>query len=191
MKKTPQPWQLLSKTDVSPSKWFPIENRTYKLPNGRIVDDFTVTTIADVSMIIPITKDKKVVMVNQFKPGLDSVMLQFPAGRIEPNHHDMTETAQHELEEETGIKVEKSQLKEFGFYGTFPTKASEKVFYFLVTECEFNSEQNFDENEDIEVLQLSFDEIDRMIDKREIWCIQSIGAWFLAKKKFPEIFATT
>ena len=90
-------WKLLSKKDVSPSKWFPIEARTYELPDGRIFNDFTVTTLADVAMIIPITVDRKVVMVRQFKPGVEDIIIEFPAGRIELNHKNIQETAQHEL----------------------------------------------------------------------------------------------
>jgi hypothetical protein len=96
-------WQLLSSTDVSPSKWFPVEKRKYKHPNGQIIDDFTVTTLADVSMIVPITKDGKIVIVRQFKPGADEFTLEFPAGRREKDHTSFLATAHHELEEETGI----------------------------------------------------------------------------------------
>ncbi len=184
----PKKWKLLSKKDVSPSAWFPIENRVYELPNGKIVDDFTVTTLADVAMIVPITVDRRVVLVKQYKPGVDEVVLQFAAGRIEPSHRDMDETAQHELEEETGIKVEPSQLTQFARFSGFSTKATELVFAYLAVDCKFNSQQNFDPNEDIEVVQLSFEEVDRMIELNEIWCSQTVACWELAKKKFPKVF---
>jgi ADP-ribose pyrophosphatase len=180
----PQKWKLLSTTDVSPSKWFPIENRTYELPNGRIVDDFTVTTLADVAMIVPITTEGKVVLVNQYKPGVDSVMIQFPAGRLETNHANVTETAQHELEEETGIRVELSQLTQFAKLNSFSTKASEIVYFYLAKDCTFNSQQHFDPNEDIEILQFTPEELDAKILSGEIWCAQTIAGWELAKKKF-------
>ncbi|GIK84184.1 MAG: ADP-ribose pyrophosphatase [Patescibacteria group bacterium] len=183
----PKKWKLLSKKDVSPSKWFPIEERTYQLPNGRIVDDFTVTTLADVAMIVPITKDKKVIIVNQYKPGVDEVIMQFPAGRIEDTHKNMDETAQHELEEETGVKVELSQLTQFARLSGFSTKATEIVFVYLAKDCEFNSQQHFDSTEDIEIVKLSFEEMDRLIEANEIWCGQTIAAWELAKKKFPAV----
>ncbi len=181
-------WKLLSKKDVSPSSWFPIEERVYQLPNGMMVDDFTVTTIADVAMILPITKDKKIVLVNQYKPGVDAVMMQFPAGRIEPEHKNMQETAQHELEEETGIKVELKFLKEFGKLTGFSTKATEVVYAYLATDCEFNSEQQFDPTEDIEVVTVSVSEMEDLISQNTLWCAQTIAMWELAKKKFPDLF---
>lgn len=181
-------WKLLSKKDVSPSKWFPIENRVYELPNGKIVDDFTVTTLPDVAMIVPITKDNKVVLVKQYKPGIDEVMMQFPAGRIEKEHANMDETARHELEEETGIKVELDQLNKFARFSGFSTKATEIVYAYLAFDCKFNSKQNFDPTEDIEIKNFTISEMDKLIENNTIFCAQTIACWELAKKKFPQLF---
>lgn len=180
----PKKWKLLSKKDVSPSKWFPIEQRVYELPNGKIVDDFTVTTLADVAMVVPITRGRTVILVNQYKPGVDEVIMQFPAGRIEENHNNFDETAQHELEEETGIKVELAQLTQFAKLSGFSTKATELVYAYLAQECQFNSKQDFDPTEDIEVVSLSFSQMDEMVESGKIWCAQTIACWELAKKKF-------
>lgn len=180
-------WKLLSSEDVSPSTWFPIEKRVYEMPNGKIIDDFTVTILADVAFIVPITIEGKVVLVNQYKPGVDEVLIQFPAGRIEPNHANMDETAQHELEEETGIRVGQDQLESFGRLTGFSTKATEVVTLYLARNCKFNSEQSLDPTENIEVVTLTPQELDAKIESNEIWCSQTIAAWELAKKRFPEI----
>lgn len=185
----PQKWKLLSTKDVSPSKWFPIESRIYELPDGRVVDDFTVTTLADVAMVIPITKDKKTVWVNQFKPGIGDILIQLPAGRTEKNHGSMVETALHELEEEVGIRATEAQLHFIGKVHAFSTKASEAVHLFLAENCEFNSKQNLDETEEIEILQLSFAEVEENILNGQIWDAEAIAAWELAKKKFPQFFS--
>ena len=117
-------WKLLSTKDISPHKWFPLEMRTYQLPSGKIVDDFSVTTLADVAMIVPVTKEGKVVLVKQFKPGIGDLFIQFPAGRIELEHADLLETAVHELEEETGIRVSQDSLQHFYKLNGFATKAT-------------------------------------------------------------------
>jgi len=185
---SPQKWKLLSAEDVSLSPWFPIERRKYQLPSGTIIDDFTVTTIADASMIIPITTDQKVVLVNQYKPGVDEVMIQFPGGRIESHHQNMGEVAIHELEEETGIKASPNQLNQFAKLSGFSTKATELVYLYLAQDCEFNSKQNLDETENIEILTPTFDEVDDLIMTDQIFCAQTIAGWEMAKKKFPEVF---
>jgi 8-oxo-dGTP pyrophosphatase MutT (NUDIX family) len=176
-------WQLLAKKDVSPSSWFPIESRTYQLPNGKVIDDFTVSTIPNVSMVIAITKDQKVVLVHQYKPGVNEIMYQFPAGRLEEKHRDLLELAQHELEEEAGIKVEKEKLEYLGRFTGFSTKSSEVVSMYLATDCEFNSKQNLDVTEDIEVVTVSFDHLEEMIKNNQIICAQTVAGWQLAKLK--------
>lgn len=180
-------WTLLSSKDVSPNSWFPIESRTYKLPNGNIVEDFTVTTIADVSMVIPVTKDGKLVMVRQYKPGVDEITIEFPAGRIETKHVDFLDLARHELEEETGIKSEK--LEEFGVFACFTTKGSERVHAFIARDVEFNSVQHFDPNEDIEVVQFTPGELDQMILSGQIVSSQAIAVWYTAKLKYLDLFS--
>jgi 8-oxo-dGTP pyrophosphatase MutT (NUDIX family) len=185
---SPKKWQLISAKDVSPSKWFPIEERTYRLPTGKIVDDFTVTTLADVAMIVPITKDRKVVLVEQFKPGVGEVILQFPAGRKEATHKDFVETACHELEEETGIRVPQSDFIYFAKLNGFNTKASEVVYVYFVKDVEHNARQKLDLTEDIEVVTIDFQTMDTYIFDGTIWDSQTIAAWELAKKHFPEVF---
>ncbi len=182
-----KPWKLLSIKDVSPSKWFPVEERTYELPNGKIIDDFTVTTLADVSMIVPITIDKKIVMVRQFKPGVNDLLIQFPAGRLESHHESMEQLALHELEEEAGIRSEASQLHYVGRINGFSTKASEIVYLYVAEQCEFNSAQNLDITEEIEILSYSPEEIDDLITDGTIWAADAIAAWVLTKKKFPQL----
>lgn len=184
---TPKKWKLVSKKDVSPSKWFPIEERTYELPNGKIIDDFTVTTLPDSAMIIPVTVEGKVIMVNQFKPGFDDVILEFPSGRIEDNHKNIKDTAKHELEEETGIRTD--NLEYYATLSGFVTKATEKVSCFLARDVIINTKQHLDPTEDIEVVVLSSKEIDQLISDNKIQAATSIAAWELAKKKFPKLFA--
>lgn len=181
-------WKLLAKKDVSPSKWFPIELRKYQLPNGKIVDDFTVTTLSDVAMIVAVTPREEIVFVKQYKPGYDDIILEFPAGRMETEHQNIEETAKHELEEETGIKVD--NLEYFGVFAGFVTKATEKIYCYFVDNAEINSQQNLDENEEIEVITYSFDEVEELIQKNEIHAAITVAAWDLAKRKYAHKFSS-
>ncbi len=91
-------------------------------------------------MMVAITKDKKVIFVNQF---------------------------QH-----------------FATLSGFSNKASEKVFFYFVADCEINFQQQPDSTENIEVLQLTKEEVDAYILSGKIWCAQTIAGWEIAKKKF-------
>lgn len=175
-------WELIKSEDVSPSVWMPIEKRVYRKSNGEVVDDFLVTTLADVAMIVPRTSEGDVIAVRQFKPGFGDVMIEFPAGRNEMGHKDIRETAVHELEEETGIKTDK--LEHFATFSGFSTKATEKVFCYFAPDVDFNSAQRLDKNEEIEVLELSPLQFDELVFSNEIKAAVTVAAWIIARRKY-------
>lgn len=178
-------WKLINKKDVSVGRWFPLEERTYKLPDGRIIDDFTVTTLSDVSMVIPFTPEGKVIMCHQFKPGADELTYEFPGGRIEDRHADFEAVAKAELVEETGIVAD--QVYFFGETVTFPTKASERVKNYYVLNAVVSREPEFDETENIELVYFTPSEIDEKIKTGEINTAPSLSAWLQLKLKHPEL----
>lgn len=175
-------WELVGVEDVSPSSWLPVEKRTYRLPDGTLVDDFMVVTAADVAMVVPRTREGKVVVVRQFKPGMGEVVIEFPAGRAEKGHKDLRETAIHELEEETGIRTD--VLEQFALLAGFVTKATERVHCFFAPEVTFNSQQNLDSNEEIEVVELAPEELDAAIMNNEIQTAVTVAAWMLARQRY-------
>ena len=180
-----KPWRLISKKDVSVGKWFPIEERVYEKSDGEVVDDFSVTTLEDVSMVIPILDTGRIMMVEQFKPGAGQVTYEFPAGRLKPGE-SFEDGARTELLEETGYEV--GELVELGELVTFPTKASERVANFIGLKIKKVAEQKLDRNEEIEVVEFEAGEIDRMIRSGEINTSPSVGCWYLAKLKYGELF---
>src|SRR5688572_5757232 len=131
-----QKWKLLSRTDVSSSPFFPLEKRTYQVPNGKVVDDFFVTTLADCAHVIAITKEKKVVLIRMYKQGVDRIVTQFPAGRLEKKHKDIRDVAVSELEEEAGIKVNSEQLVPVYSQSVMTTKSTEHIHLFVVKDVE-------------------------------------------------------
>lgn len=75
-------WKILEETDISPSPWFPLFKHKVELPNGRIVDDYYLSKMGNVVMILPINKKKEIVFVQQYKHGANDVVIELPAGRI-------------------------------------------------------------------------------------------------------------
>jgi 8-oxo-dGTP pyrophosphatase MutT (NUDIX family) len=62
----------------------------------------------DAVFVLPITPDKKVVLVEQFRYGTKQVSLEVPGGGLEDHEHrDTTAAALRELQEETGFTSHK------------------------------------------------------------------------------------
>lgn len=45
-------WKVLSEKDVLPSKWFPMKHHTVELASGVVVDDYFISPLGDVAMVI-------------------------------------------------------------------------------------------------------------------------------------------
>lgn len=98
-------------------------------------------------------------MVEQYRPGTDSVTLEIPAGCINPGE-DMKTAAMRELEEEVGIKCEDAELL-LKYYG-IPAYNNECVEIYVAKNLS-KSHQNLDPDEDIEVKSYSLDVLTDMI----------------------------
>jgi hypothetical protein len=67
------------------------------------------------------------------------------------------------------------------------TKSTEMIHTYVVPNVTFNSQQHFDENEEIEVITVTPSELEQMILNGEIIESQMVADWYLLKTKFPEL----
>ncbi len=180
-------WKLRNITDVSPSPWFPIERHEVELSDGRLVDDYYITTLADVAMVLPITIEGKLVLVKQYKHGQRDFMLELPAGFVQEGK-SITESALAELKEETGILTTADNLTPLGHIAHIPTKSTQVVHAFLATNLEFNTTQNLDDLEEIEVVEVLPSEALDLVLSGDIW--GSDSAYFILRAAiiYPEYF---
>lgn len=180
-------WKILEEIDVSPSKWFPIKQHKIELPNGEIIDDYFITDLSNVGMILPITMQNEIVFVKQYKHGVKEILIELPAG-FQQKDKSIEESALAELEEETGIKTSIDKLIPIGRISNTPTKSTHITYGFLVTELEFNSVQNLEITEDIEIIKRSPIETIEMIKNGEIWVGDTVALIMKTYLMFPEIF---
>lgn len=76
-----------------------------RLPNGEMAKRELVFHNGAVG-IIALTADERIVLVKQFRKPLEKVILEIPAGKIDTTDGETLETAQRELEEETGLQAD-------------------------------------------------------------------------------------
>lgn len=177
-------WKILQEEDVSPSKWFPVFKHKVQLPNGKIVDNYYVSYLGDVSMVVPVTSDKKIVFVHQYKHGSGEFEIELPAGRV--GKHTPEEAAKIELLEETGIEA--GSLMSVGQIHVEPSKMGIVVHGFVVKNAVVTKSQNLDETEEIELVKVPISELDDYIRSGEIKVGSTLGVLKLAQLKAPELF---
>ncbi len=146
-----------------------------KLPNEKIAQREVVLHSGGV-VIIPITKDNKFVMVEQYRYCINQALLEFPAGRLDKKNESPELAAIRELSEETGYKAK--VIEELSYIFTAPGFSSEKLYVFLATDLE-KGEKHPDEDEFVDIVYLTVDELKEKIRKFEITDAKTLAAYSL------------
>lgn len=98
--------KTISRKEIFKGKIIEVYLDDVALPNGGTSQRELVFHPGGVATI-PITKENKIVMVKQFRKPLEKVVLEVPAGKIDPGEGTHPEvTARRELEEETAYRAE-------------------------------------------------------------------------------------
>ena len=132
--------------------------------------------------IIAIDKDKNLVMIKQYRKAVEEFIWEIPAGRLEVNE-EPRETAIRELKEETGYAANKmTYITEFY---TTPGYCSEKIYLFLAEDL-IEGEPCPDLGENIEMSNISIDNLLKMATRGEIVDSKTIAAIYIAERYLQE-----
>lgn len=134
-----------------------------RLPNGEQSRREVVRHPGAVA-VVPLDADGSVILVRQYRIAADRVMLEIPAGTLDPGEPAAT-CAERELQEEAGLRP--GRLDSLGGIFAAPGYTTEYIHLFLATELSASSLE-MDDDEFIEVVRLPFDEALRMVDDGEI-----------------------
>lgn len=116
-------------------------------------------------VVVVAQKDQNtILMVKQYRYPIKKVMLELPAGRLEPGENPDFAIIR-ELEEETGYVAK--TWKSLGYIFTTPGICDEKLYLYYATDLEFKK-QNPDDGEIIEFFEYNIDEVFALIKSGEI-----------------------
>ena len=85
----------------------------------------------DCATIIPIFSDGSILMIESYRHGVNTVILELPSGGLINNKEQPNEAALKELQEETGYACKTLEAK--GWYYVWPSKVNQKNLYFYQT----------------------------------------------------------
>ncbi|SRR5579871_1150842 len=141
---------------------------------------FFVLSTRDWINIVALTKDRKVLMVSQYRHGSGEISLEIPGGAVDPGEPPL-EAAQRELREETGYQASRWHL--LGSVRPNPAILSNTCHIYLALDAEKTAELDLDEAEELEVSLHPLEEIPPMIREGKISHSLVIGAFY-----FYELF---
>ncbi len=132
---------------------------TVRLPNGRISQREIVEHRGAVA-IVPMLDDDTVLMIRQYRLAVNAVLLEVPAGTLEPGEPP-ERCAARELEEETGHRA--GTLQPLFSQYLAPGYSQEILHVFLARDLHPTSQQT-EEDENVEVVPMPLQEaVDRVL----------------------------
>ncbi len=158
-------WKRNSSKQIADCRVFKVREDFCERESDKIQHSFFVLENPDWVNVIAVTKDRKVVLIEQFRHGIEQNILEIPGGMIDENEEPET-GARRELLEETGYSAEK-----FIFLGkSHPNPAIQNnlIYHFLAEDCEKLSEVEFDEHESVVTKLFDMDEIENLIEDETI-----------------------
>ncbi|MDL4840729.1 NUDIX domain-containing protein [Aquibacillus rhizosphaerae] len=116
--------------------------------------------------VIAITPEEKIVFVEQYRKPLEKSLVEIPAGKLEIGEKPEL-SAKRELEEETGYTTDELELVT-SFY-TSPGFADEIIYlYFTNTLYPLAEEKALDDDEFVELMELSLEEAEELVKENRI-----------------------
>jgi ADP-ribose pyrophosphatase len=161
----PRPWKVITSTRDASYRVFSIRTDRARSPRTGKEHDFFILESSSWVNVIPLTPQNEVVLVRQYRHGIQGVTLEIPGGLVEDSDSP-EEAAGRELYEETGYRA--SEMIPLGSVHTNPAIQNNECYTFLARDVFLGGGQSQDEKEDIEVVRRPLSEIPNLIRNGEI-----------------------
>lgn len=131
-------------------------------------------------VVLPLHEDRKIELVRQYRYPMGEILLELPAGKLDPGEEPIV-CAGRELAEETGWKP--TEIHELGWFYTTPGFTDEVLHAFIATPLETAPEVSQDPDEAIDNVTMTVEEALNACRDGSIRDSKTIATLFLAQLK--------
>lgn len=151
------PWSIVRENKEYSTSVFELFKRRMRRQSGddHSEGDFHVLSAPAWVNVIPITPKNEIVLVEQFRYGIEQPTLEIPGGIVDSGESPL-ESAGRELLEETGFGSD--QWSSLGKVSSNPAILDNYTHIYLAENCRRIQPQNLDEHEHIKVHIIPFDD---------------------------------
>jgi 8-oxo-dGTP pyrophosphatase MutT (NUDIX family) len=161
---TIEPWSIVQENKEYQTPIFNLLKRSMRLEvaTEQNKGEFYVLEAPEWINVIPITTEKEVVLVEQYRYGIEAPTLEIPGGMVDAGENPR-EAAERELLEETGYVAESWET--LGKVSANPAVMTNFTHMYLAEDCRFEGAENPDTHERIKVHLLALEDfLDRVAD---------------------------
>lgn len=156
-----QSWPKISSKPLGNFRIFSVRSVSKRSPRTGRDHEFYIIDSVNWVNVIALTPDRKMVMVEQYRHGSDTVELEIPGGMIDAADLGPEAAGVRELKEETGCEGEAPRL--IGQVFPNPAIMSNTCFTVLVENCKITVPTRFDETEDLAMRLVPIDEVPGLV----------------------------
>lgn len=171
----PLPWTFLGGELHARCAVFDVMKRRYRHPERETEGDFYVLQSRDWVNVLPLTPAKEVVLVRQWRFGVEAASWEIPGGVMDENEEPIA-AGLRELREETGYEAKSARL--LGKARPNPAIQMNTCHFVLAENVAPTGGLAWDEHEELEVRLFSLDEVYAMAERGEIFHSLVIDALF-------------
>lgn len=139
-------WKLLKDKKLFETPIFSLHQLELKPDNIQSIHPFYVLQAPEWINIIPLTDKNEIILVEQYRAGIDKPTLELPGGMVDAGESPF-ESAKRELAEETGYRSD--QWEKLGKTSSNPAILNNFTHLFVARQCTFTDIADPDSTEDI------------------------------------------
>jgi ADP-ribose pyrophosphatase len=142
-----KPWPTISSKPLGDFRIFTIRSDLKISPRTGKEHDFFIIDCVNWVNVVAITPDKKIILVEQYRQGTNTIELEVPGGMMDARDASPVAAGSRELLEETGYQGERARI--IGEVFPNPAFMSNTCYTLLVEDCRLVGPVQFDSGEDL------------------------------------------
>lgn len=171
-----EPWHKQDSEYIGDYRIFRIRADTSLSPRTGTAHRFFVLEAPDWINVIPVTPEGNVVLIHQFRHGVEEVMVEIPGGMVDEGDGDPAVSAARELREETGYEAE--AIIPLGAVAPNPAFLDNRCFHFLAVNARRVADVQLDGAEDIAIEEMPLSAIPDLISQGRITHSLTVSAFY-------------
>ncbi len=154
-------WEVIKSEIIYRCRIFSVRRDQSRSQGTGLTHDFHVLETSDWVNVVPLTGDRHVVMVRQFRHGIRELTLEVPAGLIDASDATPADAARRELREETGYAT--GRMVPLGIVHPNPALMNNRCHMFVAYDSVLEGAPQWDATEELAVEVVPLDRVPGLI----------------------------
>ena len=171
-------WTVRKSSYLLKDRWLTVRADSCEMPSGQMIEPFYVFEYPAWVNVVALTADDDVILVRQYRHGLQETILGLPSGTVEPADASPLEAAKRELREETGYASDR--FRESGRLSANPATHTNLTYCYVATDVQPLTVPRRDDTEPIEVVVMPLQAVFEQAVSGKLPQSLHVGSLFLA-----------